>query len=165
MLKNIQSKIPALIRVLVLVLVLMLFTTTTSTQAASTTAPTKPVLVKATATKNTATVTWKKSASATSYRVYYKQSGAKNWTAIANVSGKKTSYTHKSSVSRPLKAGKKYVFTVRAYNSYAKKWSSYDAKGKTATIPATPSVVKTIKAKANSYKQGNCDLEQSGLFY
>ena len=152
MLKNIQSKIPALIKVLVLALVLMLFTTTTPTQAAST-APTKPVLVKATATKNTATVTWKKSTSATSYRVYYKLSGAKAWTAIANVSSKKTSYTHKATSSRPLKAGKKYIFTVRAYNSYAKKWSSYDAKGKAVTIPATPSVVKTIKVKANNYKQ------------
>ena len=122
-------------------------------EAASKRTPTRPVLVKATATKNTATITWKKSKYVTSYRVSYKESGAKRWSKLAVVSGKKTSYTHKATSSRPLKAGKKYIFTVRAYNSYAKKWSSYNSKGKTVTIPATPSVVKTIKVKANNYKQ------------
>ena len=131
-------------------------------EAASKRTPTRPVLVKATATKNTATITWKKSKYATSYRVSYKESGAKRWSKLAIVSGKKTSYTHKATSSRPLKAGKKYIFTVRAYNSYAKKWSSYDAKGKTVTIPATPSVVKTIKVKANNYKQTTVTWSKSG---
>ena len=131
-------------------------------EAASKRTPTRPVLVKATATKNTATITWKKSKYATSYRVSYKESGAKRWSKLAIVSGKKTSYTHKATSSRPLKAGKNYIFTVRAYNSYAKKWSSYDAKGKTVTIPATPSVVKTIKVKANNYKQTTVTWSKSG---
>ena len=131
-------------------------------EAASKRTPTRPVLVKATATKNTATITWKKSKYATSYRVSYKESGAKRWSKLAIVSGKKASYTHKATSSRPLKAGKKYIFTVRAYNSYAKKWSSYDAKGKTVTIPATPSVVKTIKVKANNYKQTTVTWSKSG---
>ena len=131
-------------------------------EAASKRTPTRPVLVKATATKNTATITWKKSKYATSYRVSYKESGAKRWSKLAIVSGKKTSYTHKATSSRPLKAGKKYIFTVMAYNSYAKKWSSYDAKGKTVTIPATPSVVKTIKVKANNYKQTTVTWSKSG---
>ena len=131
-------------------------------EAASKRTPTRPVLVKATATKNTATITWKKSKYATSYRVSYKESGAKRWSKLVIVSGKKTSYTHKATSSRPLKAGKKYIFTVRAYNSYAKKWSSYDAKGKTVTIPATPSVVKTIKVKANNYKQTTVTWSKSG---
>ena len=131
-------------------------------ESASKRTPTRPVLVKATATKNTATITWKKSKYATSYRVSYKESGAKRWSKLAIVSGKKTSYTHKATSSRPLKAGKKYIFTVRAYNSYAKKWSSYDAKGKTVTIPATPSVVKTIKVKANNYKQTTVTWSKSG---
>ena len=131
-------------------------------EAASKRTPTRPVLVKATATKNTATITWKKSKYATSYRVSYKESGAKRWSKLAIVSGKKTSYTHKATSSRPLKAGKKYIFTVRAYNSYAKKWSSYDANGKTVTIPATPSVVKTIKVKANNYKQTTVTWSKSG---
>ena len=44
------------------------------------------------------------------------------------------------------------TFTVRAYNKYGKKWSSYDKKGKTVTIPAVPSTVKLGSAKASSNK-------------
>ena len=39
-------------------------------QAASKRTPTRPVITKVTATKNSATVTWKKSKYATSYRIY-----------------------------------------------------------------------------------------------
>lgn len=102
--------------------------------------------------KNSVTVTWKKSKYATSYRIYYKQAGAKKWTTLATISSKNLKYTHKSSKKYPLKGGKKYSYTVRAYNKYGRKWSFYDTKGKTVTIPAVPSVVKA-SAKANSYKQ------------
>ena len=123
-----------------------------TTPAASKRTPTRPAITKVTATKNSATVTWKKSKYATSYRIYYKQAGAKKWTTLATISSKKLKYTHKSSRKYPLKGGKKYSYTVRAYNKYGRKWSSYDTKGKTVTIPAVPSIVKT-RVKANNYKQ------------
>ena len=123
-----------------------------TTPAASKRTPARPVITKVTATKNSATVTWKKSKYATSYRIYYKQAGAKKWTTLATISSKNLKYTHKSSRKHPLKGGKKYAYTVRAYNKYGRKWSSYDTKGKTVTIPAVPSIVKT-RVKANSYKQ------------
>ena len=123
-----------------------------TTQAASKRTPTRPVVTRVTATKNSATVTWKKSKYATSYRIYYKQAGAKKWTTLATISSKNLKYTHKSSRKHPLKGGKKYTYTVRAYNKYGRKWSSYDRKGKTVTIPAVPSIVKT-RVKANNYKQ------------
>ena len=121
-------------------------------EAASKKTPARPAITKVTATKNSATVTWKKSKYATSYRIYYKQTGAKKWTTLVTISSKNLKYTHKSSRKYPLKGGKKYTYTVRAYNKYGKKWSSYDRKGKTVTIPAVPSIVKT-RVKANNYKQ------------
>ena len=123
-----------------------------TTPAASKRTPTRPAITKVTATKNSATVTWKKSKYATSYRIYYKQAGAKKWTTLATISSKKLKYTHKSSRKYPLKGGKKYTYTVRAYNKYGRKWSSYDMKGKTVTILAVPSVVKA-NAKPNGYSQ------------
>ena len=121
-------------------------------QAASKRTPTRPVITKVTATKNSATVTWKKSKYATSYRIYYKQAGAKKWTTLATISSKNLKYTHKSSRKHPFKGGKKYAYTIRAYNKYGRKWSSYDTKGKTVTISAVPSVVKA-NAKPNGYSQ------------
>ena len=123
-----------------------------TTPAASKRMPARPAITRVTATKNSATVTWKKSKYATSYRIYYKQAGAKKWTTLATISSKKLKYTHKSSRKYPLKGGKKYTYTVRAYNKYGRKWSSYDKKGKTVTIPTVPSIVKT-RVKANNYKQ------------
>ena len=120
--------------------------------AASGKTPSAVSVTKAAAAKNSVTVTWKRASNATSYRVYYKQAGARKWTVLANVSSKTTKYVHKSSRKYPLKGGKKYTYTVRAYNKYGKKWSSYDKKGKTVTIPAVPSIVKT-HVKANNYKQ------------
>ena len=117
-------------------------------EAASKKTPTRPVVTRVTATKNSATVTWKKSKYATSYRIYYKQAGAKKWTTLTTISSKNLKYTHKSSRKHPLKGGKKYTYTVRAYNKYGRKWSSYDKKGKTVTIPTVPSIVKT-RVKAN----------------
>ena len=120
--------------------------------AASGKTPSAVSVTKAAAAKNSVTVTWKRASNATSYRVYYKQAGARKWTVLANVSSKTTKYVHKTSKKYPLKGGKKYTYTVRAYNKYGRKWSSYDTKGKAVTIPAVPSVVKA-SAKANSYKQ------------
>ena len=134
-----------LVFMLVLVMAMPVF-------AASGKTPSAVSVTKAAAAKNSVTVTWKRASNATSYRIYYKQAGARKWTVLANVSSKTTKYVHKTSRKYPLKGGKKYAYTVRAYNKYGRKWSSYDKKGKTVTIPAVPSVVKAI-AKANSYKQ------------
>ena len=92
-----------------------------TTPAASKRTPARPAITKVTATKNSATVTWKKSKYATSYRIYYKQAGAKKWTTLATISSKNLKYTHKSSRKYPLKGGKKYTYTVRAYNKYGRK--------------------------------------------
>ena len=120
--------------------------------AASGKTPSAVSVTKAAAAKNSVTVTWKRASNATSYRVYYKQAGAKKWTRLATISSKNLRYTHKSSKKYPLKGGKKYTYTVRAYNKYGKKWSSYDKKGKTVTIPAVPSTVRA-SAKPNGYNQ------------
>ena len=120
--------------------------------AASGKTPSAVSVTKAAAAKNSVTVTWKRASNATSYRVYYKQAGAKKWTRLATISSKNLRYTHKSSKKYPLKGGKKYTYTVRAYNKYGKKWSSYDKKGKTVTIPAVPSTVRA-SAKPNGYSQ------------
>ena len=121
-----------------------------TTPAASKRTPTRPAVTKVTATKKSATVTWKKSKYATSYRIYYKQAGTKKWVTLATVSSKNLKYTHKYL----LKGGKKYTYTVRAYNKYGRKWSSYDKKGKTVTIPAMPSTVKA-NAEVKAYRNTN----------
>ena len=134
-----------------LTLALMLFLPTTAAQAAS---GQQPGYVSSITTKvsgnNKVTVTWKEAKNATSYRVYYKQAGGK-WKTLANVKG--TKYTHTSSRKYPLTEGKKYVYTVRAYNRYGRKWGSYDRNGKTVTIPAIPGKVNVTKVKANSYQE------------
>ena len=54
--------------------------------AASGKTPSAVSVTKAAAAKNSVTVTWKRASNATSYRVYYKQAGARKWTVLANVS-------------------------------------------------------------------------------
>lgn len=118
-------------------------------------------VTKAAAAKNSVTVTWKRASNATSYRVYYKQAGARKWTVLANVSSKTTKYVHKTSKKYPLQGGKKYSYTVRAYNKYSKKWGRYDSKGKTVTIPVVPSAVKMGSVKADSYNQVSVTWKQA----
>ena len=152
MLRHIQTKFSALSRLLVLALAVMLLIPAVPAQAASRT-PGKVTLSRVTASgSNKVTIKWKKASNATQYRIYWKEAGAKSWKTLANVSASKTSYTHTSNKKATLKGGKKYTYTVRAYNKYGRKWSSYDKKGKTVTIPAVPSIVKT-RVKANNYKQ------------
>ena len=102
----------------VLIVMSMLISAAT-VNAASKKAPKK---VKITSVRaygnNRVAIKWKKVSNATQYRIYYKKSGSKKWKPIANVSSKKTSYIHKSSKKFPLVNGKKYVYTVRAYNKY-----------------------------------------------
>jgi len=134
-----------------LTLALMLFLPATAAQAASGQQPGYVSSITAKVSgNNQVTVTWKKAKNATSYRVYYKQAGGK-WKTLANVKG--TKYTHTSSRKYPLTEGKKYVYTVKAYNRYGRKWGSYDRNGKTVTIPAIPGKVNVTKVKANSYQE------------
>ena len=134
-----------------LTLALMLFLPATAAQAASGQQPGYVSSITAKVSgSNKVTVTWKKAKNATSYRVYYKQAGGK-WKTLANVNG--TKYTHTSSRKYPLTEGKKYVYTVKAYNRYGRKWGSYDRNGKTVTIPAIPGKVNVTKVKANSYQE------------
>lgn len=99
----------------------------------------KPAKVTVTSVKasgyDKVNIKWKKAKYATNYRIYWKQSGAKKWKVLATVKSNRTSYTHKSSSKAKLIGGKKYVYTVRAYNKYGKKWGSYNTKGKTVMIP------------------------------
>ena len=134
-----------------LTLALMLFLPATAAQAASGQQPGYVSSITAKVSgSNKVTVTWKKAKNATSYRVYYKQAGGK-WKTLANVKG--TKYTHTSSRKYPLTEGKKYVYTVKAYNRYGRKWGSYDRNGKTVTIPVIPGKVNVTKVKANSYQE------------
>ena len=134
-----------------LTLALMLFLPAAAAQAASGQQPGYVSSITAKVSgSNKVTVTWKKAKNATSYRVYYKQAGGK-WKTLANVND--TKYTHTSSKKYPLTEGKKYVYTVKAYNRYGRKWGSYDRNGKTVTIPAIPGKVNVTKVKANSYQE------------
>ena len=152
MLRHIQTKFSALSRLLVLALAVMLLIPAVPAQAASRT-PGKVTLSSVTVSgSNKVTIKWKKASNATQYRIYWKEARAKSWKTLANVSASKTSYTHTSNKKATLTGGKKYTYTVRAYNKYGKKWSSYNKKGKAVTIPAVPSVVKA-NAKPNGYSQ------------
>ena len=114
----------------------------------------KPAKVTVTSVKTSGTnkvvVKWKKAKYATNYRIYWKQAGTKKWRTLATVKSNKTTYTHKSNNKARLVAGKKYVYTVRAYNKYGKKWGSYNTKGKTVMIPkkkAAPPATAPVKPK------------------
>ena len=114
----------------------------------------KPVKVTVTSVKTSGTnkvvIKWRKAKYATNYRIYWKQAGTKKWRTLATVKSNKTTYTHKSNNKARLVAGKKYVYTVRAYNKYGKKWGSYNTKGKTVMIPkkkAAPPATAPVKPK------------------
>ena len=123
-------------------------------QAASKKKPAKVTVtsVKASGT-NQVVIKWKKAKYATNYRIYWKQSGAKKWKTLATVKSNRTSYTHKSSNKAKLVGGKKYVYTVRAYNRYGRKWGAYNSKGKTVTIPAVPGKVNITQTNATSSRK------------
>lgn len=131
------------------------------TEAAIKRMPTKPVVTKVTATKDSVTITWKKSKYATSYGVLYRAAGTKKWIRVKTVNSSTSKYTHKSSARYPLKAGKKYYYTVKAYNKYSKRTAT-DHSLKSVTIPVIPGTVKTVNVKANNYKQTTVTWSKSG---
>ena len=107
----------------------------------------KPAKVTVTSVKTSGTnkvvIKWRKAKYATNYRIYWKQAGTKKWRTLATVKSNRTSYTHKSSRKAKLVGGKKYVYTVRAYNRYGRKWGAYNSKGKTVKIPKRKAAVPT----------------------
>ena len=102
---------------------------------------------------NKVVIKWRKAKYATNYRIYWKQAGTKKWKTLATVRSNRLSYTHKSSSKAKLVGGKKYVYTVRAYNRYGRKWGAYNSKGKTVTIPAVPGKVNITQTNATSSRK------------
>lgn len=104
-------------------------------------------------------VSWKKASNATNYYIYYRKTGTKKWKKIASVKNSATSYTHKSSAKYPIIIGQKYDYTVKAYNSKAKKTGKYNTKGlsvKTIPNPATEISVAAKNGKVNiSWEKAN----------
>ena len=92
----------------------------------------KPGTVKLSSIKatdyNKINIKWKKASEATNYIVYYRESGDKKWIKVKTLDNKKTSYTHTSSSKYPIIVGKKYQYTVKAYNKKTKKSGKYNTK-------------------------------------
>lgn len=87
---------------LALLAVLLMGIPAVSVQAAGVKTPGKVNITSVKMTgNNKVTINWKKASNATKYRIYYKQSGARSWKAIADVSSGKTSYTHTSNSRNP----------------------------------------------------------------
>ena len=79
--------------------------------------PAKVPFISVTVSGNNKTrIIWSKARYATKYRLCYRQKGQTKWTTLADVDASKTSYMHISSKTKPLNAGKSYMYTIRAYN-------------------------------------------------
>ena len=100
-----------------------------------------PVLKGAAAGTNGITVTWNAVSGATTYRVYRKTDSG-SWTGLAEVTG--TSF-----LDTAVAEGTVCTYTVRAFDGSA--WSSFDAKGVSATAQAVfgAPVLKGASAGAN----------------
>lgn len=110
--------------------------------------PSKVTVSSVTATAaNKVKLKWNAATNCTEYYIYYKTKNASSWTRIGKVSGSKTSYTHTSSSSFPLKAGTTYSYRVRAYNNTSKAFSSYASKS--IVMPGKPGKV-TLKSASST---------------
>ena len=109
----------------------------------------KPGTVKLSSVKvvdyNKINIKWKKTSGATNYIVYYKKAGSGKWIKVKTVDNTKSSYTHTSSSKYPIVVGKKYQYTVKAYNKKTKKSGRYNTKG--LTVTASLKMVTGIEAK------------------
>lgn len=94
---------------------------------------------------NKINIKWKKSSDATSYIVYYKETGNSKWIKLKTLGSTKSSYTHTSSKKYPIIVGQKYQYTVRSYDKKTKKYGSYNTKG--LTVTASLKMVTGIEAK------------------
>ena len=135
--------IAALVVVLAIMLIVPVMLQTPS-EAASKKRPAKVAVTSVkTSGTNKVVIKWRKAKYATNYRIYWKQAGTKKWRTLATVKSNRTSYTHKSNSKAKLIGGKKYVYTVRAYNRYGRKWGAYNSKGKTVKIPKRKAAAPT----------------------
>ena len=153
---NLQKR-KGIIAALVVVLAIMLIVPVmlqTPSEAASKKRPAKVTMTSVkTSGTNKVVIKWRKAKYATNYRIYWKQAGTKKWSTLTTVKSNRTSYTHKSNSKAKLIGGKKYVYTVRAYNRYGRKWGAYNSKGKTVTIPAVPGKVNITQTNATSSRK------------
>lgn len=105
-------------------------------------------------------ISWKKTTNATNYRIYRKESTG--WKLVEMVDAGVSSYTHVSSTAFPIQTGKKYTYTVRAYNKNSKTMGAYNTKGVIGqTIPDT-AVLTSVSANGlavtvNWKKAGGAD--------
>lgn len=129
---------------LILLAVMALLFIPVSVQAAA-----KPGTVKLSSVKvvdyNKINIKWKNTSGATNYIVYYKKAGSGKWIKVKALDNKKSSYTHTSSSKYPIVVGKKYQYTVKAYNKKTKKSGRYNTKG--LTVTASLKMVTGIEAK------------------
>ena len=78
------------------------------------------------------TISWKKVSGAAGYCIYRKSGSTSEWKKVKDImKGTSLSWNDTSAVN-----GKKYIYTVKAYNKSA--FSSYDEKGKTNVRLTTP---------------------------
>ena len=139
--------IAALVVVLAIMLIVPVMLQTPS-EAASKKRPAKVTMTSVkTSGTNKVVIKWRKAKYATNYRIYWKQAGTKKWRTLATVKSNRTSYTHKSNSKAKLVGGKKYVYTVRAYNRYGRKWGAYNTKGVVVTVPKKNAPAPTQPAK------------------
>lgn len=104
------------------------------TVTSSSTSLSKPKLASASNSKSGVVIKWEKVSGAKGYYIYRKTPGS-TWKSIKKISsGSTVKYTDKT-----MKAGKKYVYTVRAFSGSKK--SSYDKTGLTIRRLRTPELV------------------------
>lgn len=111
-----------------------------SVSGTSVSAPAKPKLVSASNSKSGIVIKWKKVSDAKGYYVYRKKEGGSFKKIQTIKSGKTVKYTDKT-----MSAGKKYVYTVRAYNG--SKMSTYDKTGLTVRRLTNPTMVSASGTK------------------
>lgn len=106
-----------------------------------------PKLVSAKYSSGAVKVTWKAVSNAKGYYVYRKTSGT-GWSRIGKVtSGKTLSYK-----DTKASAGKKYIYTVRAYNGST--LSSYDKNGVSCSVPKKTTYLKYKTTTRVKYRSG-----------
>lgn len=88
-----------------MILLLCMLSPVSVSAASSSAVPAKVTITRISASPSRkVTLSWKKTARATGYRIYYKQYGSRSWKYIASTTG--TSYTHTSTSKYPLSGGK-----------------------------------------------------------
>ena len=106
----------------------------------------KPVLTSISSPSyNQVRLTWKKTAGATGYIVYRKNS-KNRWERIAVLKGNMTSYTQTSSKDFPIVLGRTYTYTVRSYTSTEKTYGLYDSNGKKIQVTLAAPRLETVKS-------------------